>query len=243
MAAGKTVDSLLAGARLAPRPYTAEHLRAAGERLAAKLADRMLHGALTFDDATRVVRDHAAFRTAHRPSPPCAGTRAPEADLRLLCRLVIGQPDALHAMSTFVAGRILEPDGARVLACVLHLAGRSDSARFWWQYAAGAGDVCACYCLFLHHTAHGETVEANWWHDQADPRRERDLWIRADRYAMTLGWSTVLVLAADRRPAAQAMADEVFGYVPDAVRWVDEDVELPLPDDGFAERIEEITSH
>lgn len=57
--------------------------------------------------------------------------------------------------------RILEPDGARVLACVLHLAGREDSARFWWQFAAGADDNLAKFCLFLHHVALGEIHEAN----------------------------------------------------------------------------------
>jgi hypothetical protein len=170
MNSGKTLEDLLAGARLTPRPYTNDDIAAAEDRLLAKLADRMLHGALSFDDLTRPVRGHVAARTRPAGPTPRGCGRGPDTDLRLLCRLVISQPDALHAMSTFVAGRILEPDGALVLACVLHLAGREDSARFWWQYAAGAGDVSASYCLFLHHTAHGEVVEANWWHDRPRPR-------------------------------------------------------------------------
>lgn len=236
MTAPEPIDTLLAGARQTPRPYTGQELAAAEQRLAGKLADRMLHGALSFDDATGPGLGQAAAR----PGPSSRRCRGPETDLRLLCQLVIGQPDALHAMSSFIGGRILEPDGARVLGCVLHLAGREDSARFWWQYAAGAGDVSACYCLFLHHTALGEGQEADWWHDQADPDRERGLWPPgADRYAMTLGWGTLLGVAAREVPAAWE-TQAVFGYVPGAVRWVDDDLDLPLPDPGFAQRIEEI---
>jgi hypothetical protein len=56
---------------------------------------------------------------------------------------------------------------------------------------------------------------------------------------MTLGWSTLLAVAARNKPARGT--DAVLGYVPGAVRWVDDDLELPLPDPGFAQRIEEIT--
>ncbi|MFH9125735.1 hypothetical protein [Streptomyces globisporus] len=58
--------------------------------------------------------------------------------------------------------------GARVLGCILQLAESEESARFWWQYAAGAGDPAASSCLYLHHRALGEHAPARWWHDQTE---------------------------------------------------------------------------
>jgi hypothetical protein len=42
------------------------------------------------------------------------------------------------------------------------------------------------------------------------------------------------------RPVSENIS-AVLGYVKDAVRFVD-DVDLPLPADGFAKRIEEMTT-
>ncbi|MDX3528976.1 hypothetical protein P1P75_21720 [Streptomyces sp. ID05-39B] len=55
-----------------------------------------------------------------------------------------------------------------VLACVLELTDTSDGARFWWQYAAGAGHGAAAYCLYLHLLALGEPDTVDWWHRQTD---------------------------------------------------------------------------
>lgn len=136
----------------------------------------------------------------------------------------------LHAVSDFIGGRIPDTVGARVLACVLYLAGRQDSARFWWQLAAGADDVAAMYCLFLHHRALGETPEANWWHDHVPtcdggPRRSSSA-ARDDRYAETLNWAACLQDVV-RHKAVPVAADAVVGYVRTAVQHVD-DIDLPL---------------
>jgi hypothetical protein len=48
------------------------------------------------------------------------------------------------------------------------LAGAEDGARYWWQYAAGAGDRGAGYCLSLHHRARGDGHAADFWLGQAD---------------------------------------------------------------------------
>nr|MDT0526672.1 hypothetical protein [Streptomyces sp. DSM 41633] len=61
-----------------------------------------------------------------------------------------------------------EPPGARVLGCILQLAESEENARFWWQYAAGAGDPAPSYCLYHHHRALGEHAPARWWHDQTE---------------------------------------------------------------------------
>lgn len=75
-------------------------------------------------------------------------------------------PRALTNLRRFLAQALLQPIGARVLGCLLQLSSQVDSARFWWQYAAGAGDYAATYCLYLHHRSLGEDLEANWWHTQ-----------------------------------------------------------------------------
>jgi hypothetical protein len=53
--------------------------------------------------------------------------------------------------------------GARTFGCLLHLYGDADGARFWWQFAAGAGDDAAEYCLFLDHSQCGEFHDAEHW--------------------------------------------------------------------------------
>lgn len=59
----------------------------------------------------------------------------------------------------------IDVDGAHVFACMLHLAGDPESAQFWWQFAAGAGNGIAACCLHLHHLGRGETDEADHWLD------------------------------------------------------------------------------
>lgn len=56
--------------------------------------------------------------------------------------------------------------GATVFACLLNLTHQPESAQFWWQLAAGAGNRISAYCLHLHHLALGETPEANHWYHQ-----------------------------------------------------------------------------
>lgn len=131
-----------------------------------------------------------------------------------------------------------------MLACVLHLAGREDSARFWWQFAAGADDNLAKFCLFLHHLALGEIHEANWWYDQVPGAAGREMWARAaqegrdQKTAAAASW----LQAIARHKAVPRAAQAVVVYVKDAVDFVDDDVDLPLPADGFAQRTEEMTT-
>ncbi|MEU3350157.1 hypothetical protein [Streptomyces sp. NPDC037389] len=241
------VDALLTGARLDTPPYTARELAAAETRLAARLADRMRDGALSFDDAVRHAATGVRAEPAERLRPD--QTEQPETheaaeDLQRLCRLVVGRPDALHQMATFIGGRVPEPDGARVLACVLELADREDSARFWWQYAAGAGDTTAAYCLYLHHLTLSEVGEALWWHAQTGPGDDRRPLPGArpavDPYDAAVVWG-VRLEAATEGQVPPATAEAVAVYVTNAVEYVEE-LDLPLPPAGFAERIEELTA-
>ncbi|MFD0039288.1 hypothetical protein ACFVIZ_16810 [Streptomyces anulatus] len=85
-----------------------------------------------------------------------------------LCETVVTRTTALRTLRTFLTPQFPEPPGARVLGCILQLAESEENARFWWQYAAGAGDPAASYCLYLHHRALGEHAPARWWHEQTE---------------------------------------------------------------------------
>ncbi|MFE1765707.1 hypothetical protein ACFW81_16025 [Streptomyces angustmyceticus] len=165
-----------------------------------------------------------------------------------------------HQMATFVGHRILDPDGAVTLGCVLQLTARDDSARFWWQFAAGAGEMSAACCLYLHHLSLGETPEADWWRTQmmaemaeaapevpepAGPGWEGIPWSSATWTMMAIGLedSPPTATATWKHMVLPQAAAAVVSYVPTAIEYVD-DVELPLPPTaGFAERIQELTAH
>lgn len=68
-------------------------------------------------------------------------------------------PDAQHMPPP----ETLDFEGAQVFACMLYLAGHPESAQFWWQFAAGAGQRSAAYCLYLLHAGLGEMREAAHW--------------------------------------------------------------------------------
>ncbi|MDT0447724.1 hypothetical protein [Streptomyces hesseae] len=229
-----SLDHALAKARLEPRPYTIADTDQAEARLRARLAERMWHGALYFDDQMEPARA-AAVRAAERNSLP---HRAFRRRLRSLCETVVAQD--LHKLGAFLAHRMLEPDGALVLGCVLQLADREDSARFWWQFAAGADAAGAACCLYLHHMAFGERREAELWRRQAGlealiPQTPEDI----DRGDLNAALQLLDSLRGGEcfSPAASA----VIAYVPDALGFVEE-VDLPLPQPDFPERIGELTA-
>lgn len=273
--AERDVEEALARAVLRPRPYSEQEVEAAERRLAARLADRLLHGALSLDDEIRDgIRHHGeaaperpgdpagdAAREEHRPRlATAAGWRAEsERHMRMLCRTVVEREGAIDHMAAFLGRRVPHPVGARVLGCVLQLAGREDGARFWWQFAAGAGDAAAAYCLYLHHLALGEAWEAELWHRQAvpgeaacddpDAEGEGEGAGAGDDGAGEAGYHcgpgvVLRVLTLLRGTGGDDLTDRaaaVLRYVPEAVHYVDE-FELPLPDADFAERIEELTA-
>ncbi|MFH8369238.1 hypothetical protein [Streptomyces sp. NPDC018031] len=168
-------------------------------------------------------------------------------DLHTLCEAIIARPGALTLLQDLFARRILEPPGARVLGCVLRLASHPDCAQFWWQFAAGAGDPAAAYCLYLHHMALGEDAQAhgwlNWWHEEAcaqappvtDPLHEDAP--TDHEMAIALRVLRGFNKGRDLSPSVQA----VLAYVPQAVDYRDDlELDLPLPEPGFAARIEHL---
>jgi len=159
---------------------------------------------------------------------------------------------AATSLGDFVTEQLPAPRGAWVLGCILQLTDAEDGARFWWQYAAGAGDDAASYCLYLHHLSLGETDAAAWWRQQAridthpDPETvplPHDVEQAAD---VDLDSSTPTVLRVLNRLLNRAnrtrteVVDAVMDYVPGAVTagYLDNpDVEIPLPGPDFADHI------
>ncbi|WP_327352337.1 hypothetical protein [Streptomyces sp. NBC_01304] len=218
------IDGLLDRAQLVQQPYAQAEIDAAEARLAGRVG--------------------AALPCPPAPSPPTQGVGVQPAahpawqDLTTLCETLVAQPLSLTSLRRFLARALPEPIGARVLGCLLQLAERTESARFWWQYAAGAGDYAATYCLYLHHRALGEDHVAHWWHTQSHEIARQTDWDTVDV-------ATALRLLRALKPDDARVPEPVhavLGYVPAAVTFVDDDLDLPLPDEDFTDRIHALTT-
>ncbi|MFJ2007770.1 hypothetical protein [Streptomyces chartreusis] len=196
-----------------------------------------------------------AFLTGTQPGKDSVASTEAAENLRTLCETLVTHMPATF-VSDFVTDQVPEPHSALVLACVLQLTDTDDGARYWWQYAAGAGLPAAAYCLYLHHLALGERATAAWWHRQTDdvqpppevpacPHASTAQPVRA-RPAPDAGASATSILhfllhiakyTARPRPAA---VSELMAYVPLAVAagyLRRPDMELPLPGTEFASTI------
>lgn len=198
-----------------------------------------------------------AGEPSHKPGPPNAAAE----DLRALCETLVTHTPAT-AVTDFVTDQVPQPRSALVLACVLQLTDTDEGARFWWQYAAGAGQAAAAYCLYLHHLALGERDTADWWHRQTDdvqpppgppaddntpgPSTETapSAWHPADHRITSTSTTTILRILRhlakySARPRSAAVT-ELMAYVPTAVAvgyLRQPDMDLPTPGADFARRI------
>ncbi|MDV9169822.1 hypothetical protein R6V09_06685 [Streptomyces sp. W16] len=177
--------------------------------------------------------------------------------LAALCEAVVTHC-TIEQLADFLTDQVPEPRSAWILGCALQLAGADDGARFWWQFAAGADDQPASYCLYLQHLAQGDTHAAALWRAQAgphaphdgddtDPADSTDPGQDAPAYRMMTAdtsLSTVLRILShltranprQHTPMAQAVIDIVAAAV--AVGYDHHpDLELPVPGDDFAERL------
>ncbi|MGC0334920.1 TPR repeat protein [Streptomyces sp. SAI-170] len=117
-----------------------------------------------------VVRDvTAALMFGARPAPqghlPTSLDRA-EAELKALSVELLHSHEA-PAHLAHIAEELFDADGALYFGCLLNLAQEPDSAMWWWQFAAGAGNATAAYCLHLLHLLRGELRDADHWAHQA----------------------------------------------------------------------------
>lgn len=215
--------------------------------------EELLSRALLVRDRTMprdIVPSHESPRPDHDPTDtPTTAATATE-DLRALCEaLVTHTPGA--AVADFLTEQVPEPRSALVLACVLQLTGTDDGARFWWQYAAGAGQPAAAYCLYLHHLALGDRTAADWWHHQADdpqlpatnqhplthPTAQED---PRDPPTTPTILRMLRHLAKGTARARTAKVTELMAYVPTAVvagYLREPDIDLPTPGSDFAGHI------
>ncbi|MFC8666999.1 hypothetical protein [Streptomyces sp. NPDC057199] len=264
------IDELLARARLRREPYTAADIDAAAARVATRVSARWdtpgerrcptrhTHNASEPTDADpvgeSVLGKNPGERKAADEAP--ADERSPDRgqaregsvdessaadDLQTLCETVITHTGALADLRIFLARALPEPSGARVLGCMLQLSEREESARFWWQYAAGAGDPAASYCLYLHHRALGEHGAADWWHtqhSQTDAVADAEAGVEVE---ITTTLRILRALKPDDSPVPEPV-NAVLHYVPAAVAYVDDDLDLPLPDPDFTDRIRALTA-
>jgi hypothetical protein len=146
---GAPIDLLLADAYIEPY-YDSQERPTAAERIA-RLAAREQEGAMR--QRMRAEREQLAY------------------ELDMTCALVLAHPNAAAVLARLVNRRDLEPEGALVFGSLLHLTGRDQACRFWWQFAAGSGNHLAAYCLYLHHGRAGRDKDAEHWRAEAKELR------------------------------------------------------------------------
>ncbi|WP_411146820.1 hypothetical protein [Streptomyces sp. x-80] len=219
--------------------------------------DQFLARALLLEEP-HVYRDVVPYQDSGAVFPPdgrdslgCASGRHQAShtaahELQILCESVVAYTvDTL--LQDFITEQLPEPHGARVLGCILQLTDAEDGARFWWQYAAGAGDAASSYCLYLHHLSLGETDAAAWWRQQtqldAQPAPQQAVTILFPEPITNLDSSIPTVLRvlgqlSDSSRSRTELVDAVMDYVSVAVGYVDNpDFEIPLPREDFAVQI------
>ncbi|ANB03991.1 hypothetical protein SAM40697_6897 [Streptomyces ambofaciens] len=161
--------------------------------------------------------------------------------LRSLCEVAVTHASAPQ-ITDFITEQLPGPEGAWILGCLLHLAGAEDGARYWWQYAAGAGDRGAGYCLSLHHRARGDDQTADFWLDQADGDADTDSDAGcAASTATVLRMIVQMTADSDRTYSDTTLA--VMSYTTAAVSdgyRRHPDVEIPAPGPYFAEMLQVI---
>ncbi|MFF8882108.1 DUF6207 family protein [Streptomyces flaveolus] len=158
--------------------------------------------------------------------------------LRALCEVAATHATAPQ-ITDFITEQLPSPQGAWVLGCLLHLAGTEDGARYWWQYAAGAGDRGASYCLALHHQAHGDDHAATFWLDQAD-RHAPDVPEEPEASTATV-LRIVAQMTADSERTYSDTTLAVMTYATAAVTAgyrKHPDIEIPAPGPYFAETLQ-----
>ncbi|MEU1815637.1 hypothetical protein ABZ543_10630 [Streptomyces roseifaciens] len=205
--------------------------------------------AMLTSDARAIAVAFEIRRRPRRHRPPAEPDRAGPAardeaahELDLACVLVINAVEAAGSLERFADDRGIDPEGALVFACLLHVAGHTRAADFWWQFAAGGGSRTAAYCLHLVHRRNGEFRDAAFWraqaaHDPQEPPRpvsrvdsRRKLLTDAARHELLIQWHSGLT------PHLPAALESVVNRL--TVDGDDEDFgEVPQPARGLVERL------
>ncbi|AZP22782.1 hypothetical protein EJC51_46120 [Streptomyces aquilus] len=89
------------------------------------------------------------------------GERAGVTLLSLSCKL-LDTAGARGHLASFIDDRT-DIQGALHFACLLNLAREQEEAIWWWQFAAGAGNLQAAYFLYLLYLSRGDMRDAEHW--------------------------------------------------------------------------------
>jgi hypothetical protein len=143
---GRTVEEVLRSARVLADEYDDLDVVAARESIARERADTLTVEAHRLGRGLTLSRHERAAR-----------------ELGSTDVMILNSPHAAHRLSRLVNDHRIEPRGALVFACLLHITGRDEAAGFWWRFAAGAGSHTAAYCLYLDHRTRGEIRDAHFW--------------------------------------------------------------------------------
>ncbi|SEC15217.1 hypothetical protein SAMN05216489_00018 [Streptomyces sp. 3213] len=85
--------------------------------------------------------------------------------ISLSCKLL--GSDSIHTHLERLVDDLTDIEGALHFACLVNLAQEPEEAIWWWQFAGGAGNATAAYCLYLLHLSRGELRDAEHWMSQA----------------------------------------------------------------------------
>ncbi|MBQ0830519.1 glycoprotein [Streptomyces tagetis] len=183
--------------------------------------------------------DGRATDPATRAQPPAPYPTAHEQaahDLDLAVTLIVDSPQAHVSLARLVDLDRIEPEGALVFAALLRLAGYGDQAQFWFEFAAGAGNRTAAFCLYLLHQGRAEHRAAAYWRGQARtaaaPAEHPAPARRRQRPLLSEGVRRELISRCweGRRPTLPPRLEAVIHGLP--VDCADEDFgEIPRPDD------------
>ncbi|WP_051965678.1 hypothetical protein [Kitasatospora mediocidica] len=144
-----TIDTVLAGAQILTDDYD----------------DYDTHAALArAQQAVEARRARPRDEVPHRFPAPCDQAAH---DLDLAVTVILTAPQAAAGLRQLADTDDIEPAGALILGCLLHLAGYRDAAAFWWRFAAGSDSRNAAFCLFLAHRKQAEHRTAEHWRAHA----------------------------------------------------------------------------
>jgi hypothetical protein len=223
----RNIDDLLAEALALQGEYDDYDHAAARARITSRLAEHLVRDAPRWN----CVEDTTA-KDYPRPGPsaphPAYSTLHEQARRHLasLSALVVNDPNAINAVELLEDSPRIEPQGALTFACLLEVTGLHEGAQFWWQFAAGAGNHTAAYCLYLHHMKRGEFRDAGHWFDQAAYLSDIPAPATARRYADLLHTDVFIAYA----PGTHVTCDP-YGSPPAALQAAVEPIETTCDDD------------
>lgn len=122
--------------------------------------------------------------------------------LDALCERVVFDVQACRRIALLAGGHPFAAEGAFAFGCLLHLVGDGEGATFWWQFAAGAEEAEAAYCLMLDHQRRAELEDAALWQDR----------VAQTGYVADDGWRDRAAAAPEQRARLNTVAAHAYEH-------------------------------